>query len=160
MERASCQIVVRWPDRIMESKKIFFSDRLIKTGKKVGVKGKGKGTLFPYIFHFFNWKCVALDDGKVEERQRVVGQISRGGGWMDSWKPVSGRRTVTWKTGMLLEKWSDESRISIRNCSDYSIEQLVSSQSGSMVVPPLTRRDHKAARTSFLSFCTFGMSSV
>lgn len=38
------------------------------------------------------------------------------------------------ENGDVVRKWSDESRISIRNCSDYSIEQLVSSQSGSMVV--------------------------
>lgn len=95
----------------MESKKIFFSDRLIKTGKKVEVKGKGKGTLFPYIFHFFNWKCVALDDGKVEERQRVVGQISRGGvGWtrgnrLAVVEPWRGKRGCCSKNGRMNQEF-------------------------------------------------------
>lgn len=59
------------------------------------------------------------------------------------------------ENGDVARKWSDESRISIRNCSDYSIEQLVSSQSGSMVVPPPLDSSRSQSCTYFLFFFIF-----
>lgn len=59
------------------------------------------------------------------------------------------------ENGDVARKWSDESRISIRNCSDYSIEQLVSSQSGSMVVPPPFNSSRSQSCTYFLFFFIF-----
>lgn len=93
------------------------------------------------------------NDGKVEERQRVVGQISRGC-WMGStWKPVTGHRTVTWKTGMLLENGRMNQEF------PYVIAAIIASSNWCRRSlgrwwshPPSTRRDHKAARTSFFFF--------
>lgn len=59
------------------------------------------------------------------------------------------------ENGDVARKWSDESRISIRNCSDYSIEQLVSSQSGSMVVPPPLDSSRSQSCTYLLFFFIF-----